>query len=300
VSLFDGDDSGQLDLGATRESYLHGGDGDDVLTGSAAPERLDGGFGRDRIAAGGGDDVIASSEHGGAPDEIDGGPGVDTVDFAYRSEPVSVAVADLPGIESVRGGSGDDTLVGTDGSDVLDGGWGDDDLRGGDGDDRLIGDEGQDRLSGGAGDDVLEAVDRSADAVRCGAGRDRVGQRVLRDTLYGTFGFQGVDLADSVAADCESLGFDSEEEGDATFLDPRVVRSRGTISLRNPCAGRGDAGCRGLVQASSGAERTARRYRAGTRRVRLRAPRGSRALRMYVVLATSDGAWRETTWTAGR
>ena len=90
-----------------------------------------------------------------------------------------------------------DTLIGNGLDNQLDGGPGGDNLRGGAGSDALIGGRGGDLLNGGlgvdtalggAGNDLISTVDRQADEVQCGAGRDMVTFDRTRDR---------------VAADCE-------------------------------------------------------------------------------------------------
>jgi Subtilase family/WD40-like Beta Propeller Repeat/RTX calcium-binding nonapeptide repeat (4 copies)/Domain of unknown function DUF11 len=82
-----------------------------------------------------------------------------------------------------------DVLRGLGGNDVLFGFGGADRLLGGAGDDVLDGGAGRDVLDGGPGADVLKARDGAVDAVRCGAGRDRV----------------EADRKDRVARDCERV-----------------------------------------------------------------------------------------------
>jgi len=104
----------------------------------------------------------------------------------------------LFGDDCLLGGGGGDRLVGGAGGDELSGGGGGDILIGGGGADRLIGGSGADVLrdssgantfSAGGGDDRIDAVDRSRDEIRCGAGRD-----VVR-----------ADRSDRVARDCETV-----------------------------------------------------------------------------------------------
>lgn len=157
-----------------------GGEGDDVMTGSAGPETLAGGPGNDVLRGGGGRDTLAGNEgddvlelgevtpettapmywiDGRFVDEgdtrpwtegtlgdyyakADGGPGVDTL-------------SDGSGRALLTGGEDPDSLDGGGGDDTLDGGGGDDSLRGGDGSDSLDGGVGSDASDGGAGDDTL-------------------------------------------------------------------------------------------------------------------------------------------------
>lgn len=94
---------------------LHGGNGNDRLTGTRLNDTLIGGSGNDRIFGRAGNDVIKGND----------------------------------GRDVLFGGSGDDELEGGDGRDWLYGGDGDDDLDGGDGFDWLFGGLGLDTLTNG-------------------------------------------------------------------------------------------------------------------------------------------------------
>lgn len=82
-------------------------------------------------------------------------------------------ISGLGGNDRLLGRRGDDRLLGGRGSDRLDGGPGRDALVGGAGGDKLIGGPGRDRFSGGTGRDTISAVDRIAERIDCGRGRDR-------------------------------------------------------------------------------------------------------------------------------
>jgi RTX calcium-binding nonapeptide repeat (4 copies) len=100
-----------------------GGTGDDVLSGGRAYDRLEGGRGNDVVVGRGGDDELFADE-------------------VASPEP---SVRDV-----LRAGTGEDYLLGGAGPDTLDGG------------------PGRDRLIGAGGVDRLLARDRSADSVLCG------------------------------------------------------------------------------------------------------------------------------------
>lgn len=118
---------------------IWGGDGDDVLVGSAAANHLRG---------------------QGGNDELYGGDGDDDLDDFY-------------GVNVLVGDAGNDDLTGSpDGGDFLDGGEGDDVLDGWAGNDTLDGGPGVDQFLAGYGDDVLYNDDGFADAVDCGPGID--------------------------------------------------------------------------------------------------------------------------------
>src|SRR5688572_20078248 len=157
---------------------LNGGDGNDALTGSAAPERLNGDDGDDVLDGGVGADTMV------------GGAGGDAVSYATRVNAIVLRLDDgVAGndgeageadhvnadVEAVVGGLGGDTL---DFSRVgffatLRGGPGDDTITGGDGNDSLVGDAGDDNLSGGAGDDLVNGG-LGTDTMHGGAGTNAV------------------------------------------------------------------------------------------------------------------------------
>ncbi len=112
-------EQGQLLLMTVDTPFLIGGNGDDILFGSAANEVLRGFNGNDRADAGSGND------------QLYGGNGNDVL----------------------NGGAGNDQLFGENGTDRLDGGAGNDRIEGGNGNDVLIGGAGDDVLVGGRGDD---------------------------------------------------------------------------------------------------------------------------------------------------
>jgi Ca2+-binding RTX toxin-like protein len=178
---------------------VRGGTGRDVITGTSANESLSGGSGGpDVITAGDGADSVAL----GAGGRADAGPGEDLIDCGAAciveagAGPDDVTGSDAA--DRIRGGPGRDEVFALAGDDVVDGGSGNDILGGGfaegvaseqrrDGRDRIAGGAGNDRLvdssevdryDGGPGRDLVLALDRRADRVRCGSGRDRlVGDR---------------------------------------------------------------------------------------------------------------------------
>jgi Ca2+-binding RTX toxin-like protein len=159
-----------------------GGSGDDRLTGSTGADQLAGGPGVDRLAGGDGDDRLAG---GDGDDELTGGAGADTIDYAARTAPVTVDLADgvggeagetdlVGGIEHVTGGDGADQLSG-------DTGW--NRLEGGRGDDRLDGRAGRDVLDGGDGVDTIDYSGRTRNVFVDLDNRDDDGESGERDTV---------------------------------------------------------------------------------------------------------------------
>ena len=160
--------SGQAGEGDTitgTVENLVGGNGNDLLVGSAAPnsisglgghDRLYGLAGPDRLFGGTGNDLLDGGTGG---DRSDGGLGVDTVTYATRVLPVVGRI----GVVGVSGqaGEGDtitgtvENLVGGTGNDLLVGSAAANGLSGNGGGDRLFGLGGPDALVGGNGNDVI-------------------------------------------------------------------------------------------------------------------------------------------------
>ena len=174
--------------GGTAASTVIGGPGADTLRGRGAADRLVGG-----TEEGGGVDGDDVLDGGGGPDVLIGGLGRDTASYASRITPVVVTIGD--GANDGAAGEGDDVrtgverLVGGTAADTLTGDDGSNDLAGGEGADVLVPGGGADSAAGGTGDDRIEARDGAADVIACGDGADTV----------------IADLADDVAADCESI-----------------------------------------------------------------------------------------------
>lgn len=156
------------DGGASAGIAVHvlGGDGDDILTGSAAAEEFLGGRGNDRIDGGGGNDLLFGDA----------------------------------GNDELLGGDGDDNLRGGPGNDVLAGGWGRDALHGERGNDRLDGGAADDDLDGGTGADILVGG-ANADTIRGGKGADRLFHEEALDTLALAAGQRRPDRRDNLADD---------------------------------------------------------------------------------------------------
>lgn len=181
----------RADFAILTQAQVNGGDGDDVITGTAVRDHLIGGAGSDQVAAGGGNDLISG---GSDDDQLGGGAGSDKllergdVSFALTDAALSGLGTDtLTSIERAQlaGGVGPNTIdaSGFTGPVVLSGGAGDDALVGGAGNDLLRGSSGVDSLTGGDGNDGLRAGDGddSLDSVDLVGGNDRL------------FGDQGVD-----------------------------------------------------------------------------------------------------------
>lgn len=173
---------------------IHGGVGNDFLSGSAGHDDIFGGEGTDTLEGGSGFDNLFGGEgndilSGGADqDNLSGGNGEDTLHGGSGAD----ALFGDAGDDDLSGGSGDDALHGGSGTDVLRGGSGVDLLQGDAGDDHLDGGSGNDQLFGGDGADYLKAGSGD-DLLLGGDGKDRLmaytGDDVLdggagKDTLY--------------------------------------------------------------------------------------------------------------------
>jgi hypothetical protein len=106
---------------------LSGGNGDDLLNGTAGNDNLSGGNGQDTLNGDAGNDTLAGGNGG---DILNGGDGNDLL-------------------------QGDDSDYSTNGKDILNGGAGNDILNGGNGKDDLTGGTGNDILTGGSGSDTF-------------------------------------------------------------------------------------------------------------------------------------------------
>ena len=122
------------------EPTIVGGDGDDVLRGSARRDVIVGGGGDDTIIGLGGDDVIC------------GGEGDDTIRAGNGNDQVSGG----DGNDTVKGEGGQDLILGDGGDDLLRGGAANDTIFGNAGDDRIYGEGGQDVLDGGPGNNFVK------------------------------------------------------------------------------------------------------------------------------------------------
>lgn len=159
-----------------RVPTIAGGDGHDLLVGTAGDDVIVGFGGDDTIDGLGGDDIVCA---GAGNDVVDGGIGDDTLLGASGLDDISGGFGD----DLIRAGAGDDQVRAGAGHDTVSGGTGDDDLTGGDGDDRMFGRDGADVLDGGSGDDHLAG----------GRGDDTIDGRTGDDHLLGGTGDDHLD-----------------------------------------------------------------------------------------------------------
>jgi Ca2+-binding RTX toxin-like protein len=127
---------------------VFGGDGNDLIIGSAGNNGLQGDLGNDTLRGGAGDDSLGG-DYGN--DRLEGGVGEDSLNGGVGNDLLLGGADDdfLVGID------GDDTINGGAGDDLVDGDYGNDVLFGGLGDDVLHGGEGNDTITGGAGNDTI-------------------------------------------------------------------------------------------------------------------------------------------------
>ena len=206
---------------------LYGGDGNDVLTGSAQADTIYGGNDNDTISGGLGNDSLYGDagidmfNEGSAANGADTftcGDGADTVSYASRSGAITASIdakTDNMGddgesgekdditasCETLTGGTGNDTLIGDGNANVLNGGSGNDTLRGG---------GGADTLNGGDGNDIFDEGSSSngGDVFNGGAGTDTVDYSGRSSAV--TVTMDGVAANDGEALETDNVKVDIE------------------------------------------------------------------------------------------
>jgi hypothetical protein len=172
-------------------TFIYGGKGNDVISGSALDDFIDPGPGRDTVTGRAGDDVVYMPPDG-RRDAADGGGGIDTLTYRLLRRPVTVdlqagtagAAGDtdlVSSFERVHGGEKADTLLGSASGDALYGEGGNDHIDGRAGNDLLTGEtplggKGPNTIVGGEGDDVVDARGSAlgpTGTIDCGPGADR-------------------------------------------------------------------------------------------------------------------------------
>lgn len=173
---------------------------------------------------------------------------------------------------TVNGTERNDRITGTPGPDAIDGRGGADRIAGAAGEDDLRGGSGRDLVLGGPGNDRIALhLDAERDVVRCGAGDDVV----------------SVELADSVAKDCELVVRQFSRDPYATFqgqhetqAEPDSATSGTTVVAAFQVGRLEDGGAHGIGWARSGD--SGRTWRAGL-------------LPSLTVSSTPAGRWDVTT-----
>ncbi len=169
VDLAAGTVVGGIDVGSDvliSIERVHGGSGNDTMTGTAGYELFQGNGGSDTLYGLGGDDQLNG---GTGNDTLDGGAGTnDTAVFVDAPGSVFVDLA----AGTATGADGNDTLIGIESAiggqfnDIIDSDAGPSFLGGEAGDDTLRGHDGNDNLRGGAGNDILDGGGGSQDLAR--------------------------------------------------------------------------------------------------------------------------------------
>ncbi|WP_460021546.1 hypothetical protein [Magnetospira thiophila] len=178
IDLIDGGDGQDILIGSAAadtirggagDDVLYGGDGDDVFLSSGLDQgwdQLDGGSGDDQLIGGSGDDLFGLQGDFGAANSIEaihGGDGLDVIQGSWRSDQLDFSATDLFGIERIDGGDGHDTITGSAEADIIDGGAGNDWL--------VSNGLGGDTFFGGDGIDTVAFSGRMADYVLNGTAR---------------------------------------------------------------------------------------------------------------------------------
>jgi Ca2+-binding RTX toxin-like protein len=145
---------------------LSGGNGNDLLNGTAGNDNLSGGNGQDTLNGLAGNDTLVG---GNAGDILNGGDGNDLL-------------------------QGDDSDYSTNGKDILNGGAGNDILNGGNGKDDLTGGTGNDILTGGSGSDtfIFATLDGTDTITDFSDGLDYIG--LSGGLTFGQLSFSGSNI----------------------------------------------------------------------------------------------------------
>ena len=167
---------------------IDAGNGNDIVTGSAAADTILGNLGDDTLSGGLGNDVFQVSGTTAGFDIVDGGGGTDTISATANS--TVIGLRSIAGLEAISAGaftgvyisgsaladSLDFTNVTLTGITKIDGGTGDDIITGSSAADTILGNLGDDTLAGGLGNDIFQVSGTTAgfDAVDGGGGTDTI------------------------------------------------------------------------------------------------------------------------------
>ena len=161
-------------------------EGNDLVSGSAAPEIIYGNQGNDTLMGAAGNDALFGGKN---EDLVMGNQGIDLL----LGDDGADTVFGGGDNDYISGNQGDDILSGDKGNDWVRGGKGNDSLIGLDGNDILIGDFGRDILIGGLGEDTF--VLRTDTAVTDAASADIIRDFTSLDRIGLTAGITAADLA---------------------------------------------------------------------------------------------------------
>lgn len=187
VDLNDGDD---LLISTLRLRSL-GGDGNDMILGSACSDIISGGNGDDRIYGGKGNDYLYGDM---GKDAVYGEEGDDVIDGGGGDDSNEGDLEDLAtGYRryGLYGGPGNDLIIDPEGDDYMWGGEGNDCIQGGPGSDAIFGGFGDDRLYGYEacpGQEEYGAAPDGNDLICGGAGNNIIYGGPGNDHLYGADG----------------------------------------------------------------------------------------------------------------
>ncbi len=167
--------SGEQDNVLNDVENITGGNGGDLLLGSAANNVISGLGGNDTIGAGNGNDFV---DGGFGADNMFGGNGTDTVNYASRTAAVSVRLDNAANdgqsgegdnarsdLETINGGAGNDLLIGSAANNLIRGLGGNDTISAAGGNDFVDGGFGRDLMFGGSGIDTTSYAGRTASVV---------------------------------------------------------------------------------------------------------------------------------------
>jgi Ca2+-binding RTX toxin-like protein len=182
----------------TKPLVVHGGAGNDTLTGGSGNDSLLGGDGEDRLDGARGADLLS------------GGAAFDHADYGKRPAGLSISLDDIANdgqrgerdnvrsdVEGITTGKGNDRISGSAADNVIRTGDGADTVHGLGGNDVIstgdsAADTGLDRIFGGAGDDWIRSPFSSVIA-HGDAGNDALRARDRASTLYGNAGNDHLD-----------------------------------------------------------------------------------------------------------
>ncbi|MCW2393507.1 beta strand repeat-containing protein [Sphingobium sp. B11D3A] len=185
---------------------IDGGNGNDVITGSASEDIMIGSGGDDVLSGNDGNDFFQYAGNLNGFDTVDGGNGLDIV--SALADDTVIGLKTFANLEMITGGAFQNvTIAGSSIADIwnfgaltlsgiakIDGGLGNDSITGSAGSDTLRGSEGDDVLSGGDGDDIFQYTGATGgfDMVDGGIGNDSL-QALASGTTIGLKSLTGIE-----------------------------------------------------------------------------------------------------------
>lgn len=170
--------------GYLGDDTISGGDGSDVVRGNDDNDTVNGGAGNDQVHGDEGSDTVNGGDDtdelygGSGADVLSGDAGMDYANYASRSQPMALSIDG--NANDGEAGEGDNIVASTEGiqggiaDDVIVGSSAGNYLAGNAGDDQIVGNGGEDMLIGSNGEDELFSRDAEAgsDQVICGSETD--------------------------------------------------------------------------------------------------------------------------------